>query len=124
MISINARPAEHLIEVVATGKVSRQDYDAVLAQLESWLSPGSCWDFFVQLDDFKGWEPGAFWQETMFDLKHRAQFGRIAVVGESGLAEWASKISKLFFPREVRFFHPGQAVAARAWLQTEAARAD
>jgi hypothetical protein len=38
----------------------------------------------LRLEDFKGWEIGALWEELKFDARHLRDFGRIALSARVG----------------------------------------
>jgi hypothetical protein len=65
--------------------------------------------------DFRGWTPGACWEDVKLDLKHRGDFEKVALVGASF---WADALLKLF----ARFFITGelrtflQEYLAEAWI--------
>lgn len=54
-----------------------------------------------------------------FDATHQDAMERIAIVGENQWEEWGTKLSKPFFKADVRFFTPGRAAEARAWLRED-----
>lgn len=119
MLTLHFDPADHVVDVHATGALTKQDYDSALPVLQTLMEHGRPWDFLVRIDDFQGWQPRAFWEEARFDMKHRSHFGRIAVVTDSTVLDWAGRISNLFFPREVRVFKAAQFREADAWLRSD-----
>lgn len=65
---------------------------------------------------FGGWTLGGLWRDLKFDVEHRQQFGRIAIVGDEKWQEWGSEASNLFFDAEVRFFERSHRQDAEQWL--------
>lgn len=116
MISAKHHPEDNFVELHVEGKLSKSDYDKLVPKVEKLLDEESPVGFLVKLENFKGWEPGAFAREVALDVKHRSQFGRMAVVGGGRLTEWTTELSKLFFPSEVRYFSKDEANEARSWL--------
>ncbi len=123
MITLQEHPNENLVELHASGKMTRAEYKDLLPRLEPLLSrkpPVRC---YIELHDFHGWEAAALWDELKFDLKHRRDLGRVAVVGETRLEKWGANLSRLFFASEVRYFDHAHAAAARAWVTEPVAAA-
>src|SRR3546814_1528182 len=69
----------------------------------------------IVLEDFRGWDIAALWEDLKFDARHSGDFGRIAVLGESKLEEWGAALSKPFLGSEIRYFDINERPAARAW---------
>jgi hypothetical protein len=103
-----------LVEVRVSGKLQRADYARVVPQLESAIERGPL-RLLVELHDFEGWAPQALVDDLRFDLRHRDDFARIAVVGEAKLEALATQISKPIFRGETRFFEDLE--EARRWLR-------
>ena len=117
MITIEHPGPHDIIVVRASGTLTAKDYDTAMPELEHAmeLSKGPL-RVLMRLDDFQGWEIGALWRDLEFDLKHRGDFGRVAVIGETALEEWGTKLSAPFAKAEMRFFTTDQDADAREWL--------
>ncbi len=116
MITIEHHRDDYLV-CRASGKLTRSDYDAAVPEIENALrlNKGAL-RVLIVLEDFRGWDIGALWEELRFDIRHGDDFGRIAVIGEKKLEEWATRISKPFFGAEVRYFDRAEREAAEKWL--------
>ena len=117
MITIEHDSDRRRIVVRASGTLTARDYEYAVPELEHAmeLSEGPL-RVLIRLEDFRGWEIGALWRELEFDLKHRGDFGRIAVIGESRLEEWGTTLSAPFAKAEMRFFPTEREDEAEAWL--------
>ena len=111
---------EHLpgyLRIRTSGRLTAADYHAALPEIETAMDrlagPAR---FLVRLEDFRGWEFGALWEELRFDIRRGDDIGRVAVVGENKAQEWASKFSSIFFNADVRYFARDEEGAAKAWL--------
>src|SRR3546814_11620366 len=69
----------------------------------------------IVLEDFRGWDIAALWEDLKFDARHSGDFGRIAVLGDSTLEEWGPALSKPFLGSELRSFDINERPASRAW---------
>jgi hypothetical protein len=108
---------DHYLVCRISGKLSKADYDAALPEIENEVQlKDRPLRLMVVLEDFRGWEIGALWQELKFDVQHGDDFGRVAVLGESKLEEWGTTLSTPFFGSEVRYFDIEDRPAARTWL--------
>ena len=108
---------EKLVEVELSGKLTREDYDRFVPELERLFKQHGRIRLLVIMRDFHGWKLAALWQDIKFDLHHFKNFERIAIVGETKWQEWMSTICVPFTTGEVRYFHHDKIAEARAWLQ-------
>ncbi len=95
--------ADGIVTVRASGTLTRSDYDRFVPEFE-------------RLAKTLGWDLPGLWEELKFDVSHQDDLGRVAVVGEPGWQEWATRLSKPFFKAESRFFGRMRMAEARAWL--------
>jgi hypothetical protein len=127
MIEIEHPQLSGFITVRASGTLSVRDYEGAIPEIENELEIGrGPLRLLILLEDFHGWEIGAFWEDLKFDIRHRNDPGRIAIVGESRMEEWATRLSAPFAEAEIRYFPYEQKEAAKAWLvepNVDAARA-
>jgi hypothetical protein len=72
------------------------------------------------LEDFKGWEKDADWNDLDFMLTHGNEIAKIAIVGEQRWeAEGLAFAGAGFRSAPVKFFPADQQAEARAWLKEE-----
>jgi len=107
---------DSLIEVELSGKLTREDYERFVPEIERKIAEQGKLRLLVIMHDFHGWRLAALWQDIKFDLRHFKHFERIALVGENKWQEWMSAICLPFATGELRFFHQDQLVAAREWV--------
>jgi hypothetical protein len=124
MITIEHDRNRDRIVVRASGVLSARDYQYAIPEIEHAmeLSKGPL-RVMLRLEDFHGWEIGALWRELKFDLGHRGEFGRIAVIGETDLEEWGTTLAAPFAKAEMRFFPISREAEADDWLSEEGAAA-
>ena len=118
MIQIEHSQSGDIITLRASGTLTKADYDAALPEIENamTLAKGPL-HMLIRLEDFQGWEIDALWKDLAFDLKHRGEFGSIAVVGDTKLEEWGAWLSSFFAKSEVRYFSFEAEDDARSWLE-------
>ncbi len=116
MIAVE-QAAKDIILCRASGFLTKEDYETALPELERAIERSEGRPrVLILLEDFRGWQLDALWQELRFDLKHRKDFERIAVVGDSRLQDWGTRLSRPFFAAEMRYFSRAELPEAEAWL--------
>ena len=105
-----------IVAIKASGRLSKSDYDRFVPEFERIARASSPLRILIELDDFRGWELPALWEELKFDTTHQSDMGRVAVVGEKAWQEWGTRLSKPFFKAEMRYFNDDRAADARIWL--------
>lgn len=117
MIEISRESEGDVIVVRAGGALTDADYKNVLIPaLDDVLARYGKINALVLLESPLSLEPAALWDDARYGMKHRADVGRMAVVGGPGWISWAMKVWALFTPGEFRAFPDGQAAAARRWM--------
>ena len=83
MIEVMRESDRDVLGLRATGKLSVADYRDLLAPTVRTLLDrfDSLKVLFLLDEPFNGWTLRAAWVNTVFDIKHRKDFGKVAVVG-------------------------------------------
>ncbi|MEQ8813144.1 MAG: STAS/SEC14 domain-containing protein [Thalassobaculum sp.] len=108
--------ADGIVTVRASETLTRSDYDRFVPEFEQLAKTLGPVRLLLDLENFRGWDLPGLWEEFKFDVSHQDDLGRVAVVGEPGWQEWATRLSKPFFKAESRFFDRTRMAEARAWL--------
>ena len=118
MIQLLPDMPKNVIGLEASGKVTREDYQAtVLPQIEQKQR-----DFdkirlmYVLGNDFDGYSAGAVWEDASLAFKKPGSWERIAVVSDN---EWLGRAMALFswmMPGEVKLFPISEERQAREWV--------
>jgi hypothetical protein len=104
------------VEIVISGHVTTEQFDATAKKLEAFIARHGRVRVLEIIKDFEGIDAGAFWQDLKFSLRHLKDFSRCAIVSD---AKWFSPLSVLaepFIDCEVAYFPPEDLEAARNWL--------
>lgn len=113
MLRIRERNGNRVV-VEASGKLDESDYRDLVPQLEHVIDTRGSLRLLVHLRDFHGWTGKGLWEDLRFDVKHRRDFERVAIVGERKAEEIGTQLSKPIFSGEMRFFE--DEARAQAWL--------
>jgi len=108
---------EHIFGIRAEGVLTDADYQTFLPELEAFIKQKGTISAYVDLQDFKGWEAKAAWDDLKFGLAHDLDFYRIAIIGTSTWQKWLINVSSIFFSADMRYFPPEQQQEAMDWLQ-------
>jgi len=108
-----------VLTVSISQHLTKDDYQQFLPKLEKLFQQNRKLRFFIELKDFYGFEIGALWEDLKFDLKHKNQYGKAAIVGETKWVEWGTKIAALFFASEMKFFSKEQRDEAWQWVNSQ-----
>ena len=120
MIELMEESEADVLGVRAHGTLTSSDYRQVLApRLESMLERFGTVRVLVLMDEtFKGWDLAGAWANTSMDIRHRADFERVAVVGAPTWEEWCVKLAGLLIAGEVRTFPADRLQDAWEWLRS------
>lgn len=118
MLQILAETEDNIIATRANEKLTSTDYAKLLPLLHSKLKLYNKIRWYFEMEDFKGWELKAFWEDVKFDVKHANDFEKIAMVGETKWQEWMSEIMKPFTGAEIKFFELEQRGKALSWIKS------
>lgn len=108
-----------MVTLVVRGKLSIEDYDLFVPQLEWLIEKNGTISLLVELIDFQGWTLGALWADTKFALKHFADIRKLAVVGEG--KQWERGMTAFISPftkAAVRYFETSEKDTAMKWLSS------
>jgi SpoIIAA-like len=121
MIEVMCESDGDVLGLRATGKLSVADYRDLLAP-----TVGALLDRFDSLKvlflldaPFHGWTPSAAWANTVFDVKHRNHFGKVAVVGAPRWEQCCVNVAAaLLMTGELRTYDRDRLDAAWEWVRT------
>ena len=108
-----------LLELQLSGRLSHADYENFLPRLEAQVKRHGRIRLLTEMTDFHGWEPAALWDELKLDVKHFADFERVAMVGDARWEKFMSLFCRPFTTAEVRYFDRSEIATAREWLREE-----
>jgi hypothetical protein len=100
-----------------SGVLKRSEFGAEEKALARHIDSGSNPCLLVILDNFKGWEGGADWDDLDFYISHGRKISRIAIVAERRWEPLALAFAGAGVRRTpVKFFPANELGQARGWL--------
>lgn len=82
MIEVREEGDGGRLVVVASGRLTEEDYRELVPRLHEAIERHGKLRLLILLRDFEGWTPKALIEDLRFDLRHRKDFERAAIVGE------------------------------------------
>lgn len=102
--------------VRVTERLSREDYDAFVPEVERMIGRFGAVRMLVEMHDFHGWDAGALWEDIKFGAKHFANIDRLALVGDKKWQKGMSAFCKPFTTAQVRYFDDAEIQQAHEWI--------
>lgn len=106
------------VAVRASGKLTHEDYQNFLPQLQAQMQAFDKVSILFELDNFSGWEVDAALDDFSFGMSHLAGFERIAIVGDKAWEYWMTIMAKPFLGQgEIQYFNRENLQDAWDWLR-------
>tara|TARA_R110000850_G_scaffold233259_2_gene358181 strand:- start:797 stop:1156 length:360 start_codon:yes stop_codon:yes gene_type:complete len=106
-----------VLEITLSGKLTKADYETFTPEVERLIAEHGKLRLLVSMTDFHGWELGALWEDTKFDLRHYADFEKLALLGDSKWEKGMAAFCKPFTKANIRFFPTDDRSEAESWLR-------
>ena len=119
MIEFMHESSGNFLGIRAGGRLTEDDYRSRLVpRLEALIERfGRIRVLFYMDETFRGWGFRSAWANTILDVRHRADFERIAVVGAPAWEVWCLKLAGLLMVGEIRTFSSRRLQEAWDWLR-------
>lgn len=106
-----------VIEFTVDGRITREEYDAVAAEMEREITAHGKVNVVEIIRGFEGMEPVVWWRDIRWGFGHLTKFARAAVVTDSGWIGPVTKAVGALMPVDIRVFPMADVDAARAWVR-------
>ena len=117
MFLIREEEKPRIFAVDARDQLTKKDYEMLVPRMLAAAEEQGPLRVMISLHDCQGWEPSALWEDIKFDVKHQDDLAKVAIVGETDVEKWGTKLSKPFFKAPIKYFEDGDEEAARRWLE-------
>ncbi|WP_456408057.1 STAS/SEC14 domain-containing protein [Thiolapillus sp.] len=108
---------DHIFAIKASGLLTDEDYRQFLPELKTLIDKYGPISLLIELEDFRGWEAKAAWEDFKFGKEHDKDFVRIAIVGQKNRHKWLANIGDALTRTEIRFFDQDNLQDAWDWLR-------
>ncbi len=116
MISYRSMPDSNIVEFTVDGDLSRDDFDAVLAEVSSKIEDYGSVNLLEEIRSIGKVPPAVVWDDLAWAIRNMKHIGRAAVVSDE---EWVEKVVRFTQPlvsADVRGFALDEIDVAREWL--------
>ncbi|MFY9210127.1 MAG: STAS/SEC14 domain-containing protein [Aestuariivita sp.] len=110
-------PEDALVEIRLDGRVTREDYEACIDKMQSFIDTHGTVKMVEIIDSFSGFDPSVIWDGMKFDMRNIKHFSHVAVVSDLGWVSPAAKAAGAFISTKLRMFDLAHLEDARAWLR-------
>jgi hypothetical protein len=105
-----------LLTIHMTGRLHKADYAHFVPKVDQAIAKHGKVRMLVIMRNFHGWDAGALWEDTKFDVKHFNHLERVAIVGEKTWEKWMAMFCKPFTTAKIQYFSAAHVAAAREWV--------
>lgn len=116
-IEIKKEAGDNTIEARITGKLTAEDYESFVPEIETAIKMHGKVRILLELIDFHGWSAGALWEDTKFAAKHFNDIERLAIVGDRQWEKGMAVFCKPFTTAKVRYFDITEIGKAQKWIR-------
>ena len=109
---------KNVVAVTCEGRVTRGDYDTVLAPaVAAALQEHEKVRLYYEVTpQFSGMEAGAVWEDFRIGMEHLLRWERIAVVTDIAWIRHTVNAFRFLLPAQTRVFAGSEADTARTWI--------
>ena len=117
MIEVMQDLPEPALGFVARGRVTSAEYRAIKTpRIEAaFASHRKLRVLWLMGDDFRGFAPGAIWQDLTLGLRHWRGWQRIALATDVNWLRMLARVARVLLPCEFRLFRLCELDAAKRW---------
>jgi hypothetical protein len=115
-IQFSEEDSGKILVIHVSGKLAKADYADFVAEFERLLKEHGKLQVLFDMGGFHGWDAGAAWEDLKFDVKHFADIGRLAMVGDKKWQHGMAIFFKPFTKAVTRYFDRADSAEARKWL--------
>ncbi len=99
--------------------LTKEDYERFVPEVKRLIADHGKIRVLFDMQEFRGWNAGALWEDIKFNLSHFNDIERLAMVGEKKWQKGMAGFCKPFTTAEIRYFEQGEVDQARDWLVSE-----
>jgi hypothetical protein len=118
MIRLMRDLPDKVIGILATGKITSEDYERVLTPaLKEKLKTNTKIRMLYHIDsDFTSFELGAIWDDAMLGIKHLSEIESVALVSDHEIINSLVKFFGHLIKAEIQIFKDSELDQAKEWI--------
>lgn len=111
-----ASTVNNVIRLKVTGKLTKEDYQTFVPELEKWIEQHGKIRILFDMVDFHGWTLSAGWEDTKLAFKHFSDIERVALVGDKAWEHGMAIFCNPFTAARIRYFDHENRDNAMTWI--------
>ncbi|MCC1493964.1 STAS/SEC14 domain-containing protein [Cognatishimia sp. F0-27] len=111
-------PAAKLMEFTVSGHLGREEYDAVIEQVQAFIDTHGTVRMIEVIESFPTFDPSILLPGIRFDIKNLSHISHVAVVTDIGWLSPITRAAGAFMSTKMRVFETKDIEAARDWVRT------
>jgi hypothetical protein len=115
-IDLHAEAEGKVVAVTLSGKLTREDYQAFVPEIERLIKERGKLRMLATLKDFHGWTLAGVWEDMKFDFRHFSDVERVALIGDKRWEAGMAAFCKPFTTAKVCYFDLADAAKASEWI--------
>ncbi len=108
---------KNIVAFKVSGRLSDADYRQFLPRLTTLIHKYGPLSVLIELENFRGWDLKAAWDDIRFGKEHDNDFRRIAIVGAKPWQKWMTALGRAFMSAEIHYFDRDHQQDAWKWLR-------
>lgn len=117
-VSYAEDPDAKIVELTVSGRITREDYDAVIDRLQAFIDAHGTIRLIETVESMDGFDPSVIWPGIKFDFRNIRHISHVAVVSDIGWIGPASKAAGALISTKLRTFGLDELAEARDWIRT------
>jgi len=117
MLSFRGVPNTNIVELTVDGAVTRDDFDAVITEINSKIEDYGSVGILEEIRDIGKIPPAVVWADLRWAAGHMKNVGRAAVVCDKRWVEKAIDVMQPLTKADIRHFDGDEIAEARKWLK-------
>lgn len=116
MVIILGETKDDLLAVRVSKKFTSNDFDLYRSSVKERMEKYGSARLYFEMVDFHGWGVGSFIENAVFDVVHRKQFGKVAMVGDKVWQKWAARLASPVKKEGIKYFDIKEKEVAMKWV--------
>ncbi len=116
---LHIKAENNIIYTTSHQKLTEEDYQELIPKVEKMLEQYKTIRWYFEMQDFKGWEMKAFWEDVKFEFRHANDIEKLAVVGDTEWEKWMTTMMRPFTKAEVKYFDLKDKELALEWIKSD-----
>jgi hypothetical protein len=117
-LSYEEHAEDKIVEIRLDGRVTREDYDACVGRMQTFIDTHGTVKLVEIIDRFSGFDPSTIWEGIKFDFRNIRHISHVAVVSDIGWISPMSKAAGALISTQLRTFDMAHLDDARAWVRS------